>query len=174
MVTGGKNVGTKGREIIGMDVNELLGLLRRAYSDEWLAYYQYWLGAKLVKGPMKDAVGAELLQHATDELAHADLVAMRIIQLGGTPVTKPEDWYKERNCAYDAPDDPYVKVLLEQNIKGEQCAIGVYKRLMDITRDKDPVTYNMVLSILAQEVEHEEDLQALLEDYELLVGAMKA
>jgi len=166
-------MGSKGREIIGMDVNELLGLLRRAYADEWLAYYQYWLGAKLVKGPMKDAVGAELLQHATEELAHADMVALRIIQLGGTPVTKPEEWYTHTNCGYDAPDDPYVKKLLEQNIKGEQCAIGVYTRLLELTRDKDPVTYNMVLTILQQEVEHEEDLQALLEDYELLMQAVR-
>lgn len=166
-------MGSKGREIVGMDVQELLGLLQRAYSDEWFAYYQYWLGAKLVKGPMKDAVGAELMTHATEELAHADLVAMRIIQLGGTPVTKPEDWYKFTNCGYDAPDDPFVKTLLEQNIKGEQCAIGVYSKLLELTREKDPVTYNMVLTILQQEVEHEEDLQALLEDYELLVGAMK-
>jgi len=166
-------MGTKGREIIGMNVDELLDLLRRAFSDEWLAYYQYWLGAKLVKGPMKDAVGAELLVHATEELLHADMVAMRIIQLGGTPVTSPQEWFTLTNCGYEAPDDPYVKTILEQNIKGEQCAIGVYKRLLDITREKDPVTYNMVLTILQQEVEHEEDLQALLEDYELLVRAMK-
>lgn len=166
-------MGSKAREIIGMDVDELLNLLRRAYADEWLAYYQYWLGAKLVKGPMKDAVGAELLQHATEELMHADMVAMRIIQLGGTPVTKPEDWYKLTNCGYEAPDDPFVKTLLIQNIKGEQCAIGVYKKLMDITREKDPVTYNMVLQILQQEVEHEEDLQALLEDFELMMQAVR-
>lgn len=166
-------MGSKGREIVDMDVEELLGLLQRAYCDEWFAYYQYWLGAKVVKGPMKDNVGAELLVHATEELAHADLVAMRIIQLGGIPITRPEDWYKHSNCGYDAPDDPYVKTLLEQNIKGEQCAIGVYKRLLDITREKDPVTYNMVLTILQQEVEHEEDLQSLLEDYQLLVDAMR-
>lgn len=166
-------MGSKAREIIGMDVDELLNLLRRAYADEWLAYYQYWLGAKLVKGPMKDAVGAELLQHATEELMHADMVALRIIQLGGTPVTKPEDWYKLTNCGYEAPDDPFVKTLLIQNIKGEQCAIGVYKQLMDITREKDPVTYNMVLQILQQEVEHEEDLQALLEDFELMMQAVR-
>ena len=166
-------MGSKGREIIGMDVQELLDLLGRAFCDEWLAYYQYWLGAKLVKGPMKDAVGAELLQHATEELMHADMVAMRIIQLGGTPVTEPGRWYELTNCGYDAPDDPFVKTLLEQNIKGEQCAIGVYKRLMDITRDKDPVTYNMVLTILQQEVEHEEDLQSLLEDYELMMRAFR-
>ena len=166
-------MGSRGREIVGMDVDKLLVLLRRAFSDEWLAYYQYWLGAKLVKGPMKDAVGAELLQHATEELMHADMVAMRILQLGGTLVTKPEDWYELTNCGYDAPDDPFVKTLLVQNIKGEQCAIGVYKRLMDITKDADPITYNMVLQILQQEVEHEEDLQALLEDFELMMGAMK-
>jgi len=166
-------MGSKGREIIGMDVDELLGLLRRAFSDEWLAYYQYWVGAKVVKGPMKDAVGAELLQHATEELLHADMVAMRIIQLGGTPVTKPEEWYKLTNCGYEAPDDPFVKTILTQNIKGEQCAIGVYKRLMDITREKDPVTYNMVLQILQQEIQHEEDLQSLLEDFELMMGAMR-
>ncbi|GFO63745.1 ferritin [Geomonas paludis] len=166
-------MGSKGREIVGMDVEELLNLLNRAFCDEWFAYYQYWLGAKLVKGPMKDAVGAELLVHATEELAHADMVALRIIQLGGTPVTKPEEWYKFTNCGYDAPDDPFVKTILEQNIRGEQCAITVYKKLLDLTREKDPVTYNMVLTILQQEVEHEEDLQALLEDYELLVGAMK-
>lgn len=166
-------MGSKGREIIGMDVDELLELLRKAFCDEWLAYHQYWLGAKLVKGPMKDAVGAELLLHATEELLHADMVAMRIIQLGGSPVTSPAEWNKYSNCGYDASDDPFVKVLLEQNIKGEQCAIGVYQRLLDITRDKDPVTYNMVLTILQQEVEHEEDLQALLEDYQLMARMMK-
>jgi bacterioferritin len=31
----------------------------------------------------------------------------------------------------------------------------------------------MVLQILQQEVEHEEDLQALLEDFELMMRAMK-
>ena len=71
------------------------------------------------------------------------------------------------------PTIPSSRSLLEQNIKGEQCAIGVYKRLMDITREKDPVTYNMVLTILQQEVEHEEDLQSLLEDYELMMRAFK-
>jgi hypothetical protein len=61
-------MGTKGREIVGMDGEQLLKLLNMAFADEWLAYYQYWLGSKVVKGPMKEAVIAELLQHATDEL----------------------------------------------------------------------------------------------------------
>lgn len=167
-------MGTKGIEIVDMDVKKLIGLLNKAYSDEWLAYYQYWIGAKVVKGPMKEAVIAELTQHAADELRHADLLALRIIQLGGTPVTEPADWYKHSNCGYDAPDKPFVRDVLEQNIKGEQCAIMTYKKLVNLTMGKDPVTYNTLLQILQDEVEHEEDLQAELEDLEsLLMSAGK-
>ncbi|MFZ2088455.1 MAG: ferritin-like domain-containing protein [Desulfobaccales bacterium] len=162
-------MGTRGKEIVGMDVDELLNLLNKAYADEWFAYYQYWLGAKVVRGPMKDAVAAELLQHATEELMHADMLANRIIQLGGKPVTEPKKWYDWSGCGYDPPDDEYVKVILNQNIKGERCAIGYYNELLKLTRDKDMITHNMVLTILEQEVEHEEDLQSLLEDLEMMV-----
>lgn len=167
-------MGTRGIEIVDMDVKQLIGLLNRAYSDEWLAYYQYWIGAKIVKGPMKEAVIAELTQHAADELRHAGMLALRIIQLGGTPITKPEEWYEHTNCGYDAPDDPFVKAVLAQNIKGEQCAITTYKSLVNLTLGKDPVTYNFVLQILQDEVEHEEDLQAEMEDLEtLLISVQK-
>jgi bacterioferritin len=162
-------MGTKGREIVGMDVEQLLKLLNMAFADEWFAYFQYWLGAKVVKGPMKEAVIAELLQHAADELRHADMVSTRIIQLGGTPVTEPKKWYEVTSCGYDAPDNPFVQAILDQNIKGERCAIGFYKKLLDATQGKDPVTYNMVLQILQDEVAHEEDLQALAEDIELML-----
>ncbi|MDD1660517.1 MAG: ferritin [Methanomicrobiales archaeon] len=162
-------MGTKGTTIVGMDVKELLGLLYRAFSDEWLAYYQYWIGSKVVKGPNKEAVIAELTLHSTEELNHAVLLTTRIIQLGGTPPLAPAEWMKLTNCGYDAPTDPFVKNVLEQNIKGEQCAIGVYNKLLGLTKDTDPVTYNVVLTILQQEVEHEEDLQNLLEDFELMM-----
>ncbi|HIE05006.1 MAG TPA: ferritin [Candidatus Latescibacteria bacterium] len=157
-------MGTKGKEIVRMDVEELVGLLNRALSDEWLAYYQYWIGAKVVRGPMKGAVMAELIQHAADELRHADMLSNRIIQLDGTPVLKPEDWYRMTNCGYEAPEDPDVRAVLRQNIKGERCAIETYNRLLGTVRDGDPVTYNLVLQVLQDEVEHEEDLQALMED----------
>ncbi len=163
-------MGTRGRAIVGMDVDVLLDMLNRAYASEWLAYYQYWLGAKLIKGPMKDAVAAELTLHATEELNHAVLLAGRIIQLGGTPVLDPKDWFKLSPCAYDAPADAYVAALLSQNIAGEQCAISSYKSLMDTTKDKDMVTYNLALTILEQEVEHEEDLQSLKEDLDLMMA----
>jgi bacterioferritin len=162
-------MGQKGREIVKMDIDKLINLLNKALSDEWLAYYQYWIGAKVVKGPMKDAVIAELTLHATEELSHAELISIRIIQLGGTPVLSPEEWFKLTNCGYDAPGDPYVEEILNQNINGEQCAIRFYSDLLNITREGDPVTYNIVLTILTQEVEHEEDLSALKEDLELMM-----
>ena len=97
----------------------------------------------------------------------------RIIQLGCVPVLTPEDWLKISNCGYDKPEDAYVVEILNQNIKGEQCAIKVYSELLDITRVADPVTYNMVLTILSQEVEHEEDLSSLREDLELMLERRK-
>ena len=161
-------MGTKGREIVGLDVDDLIEVLNKAFADEWLAYYQYWVGAKVVQGPMRGAVAAELEEHATEELEHAEMLAERVLQLGGTPLLKPQDWYEMTNCGYDVPKDPYVEVLLEQNIKGEQCAIEVYQRLIELAKDADPITYKIVLEILADEVEHEEDLQALVEDMKLM------
>ncbi len=163
-------MGSRGIEIVGMDVNELLTLLNKALADEWLAHYQYWVGSKVVAGPMKDAVIAELVQHATEEMGHAELLSTRITQLGGTPVLSPADWFKLTNCEYEPPTDPFVQNVLEQNIRGEQCAISVYDKLMKITRDTDQITYNLALQIIEQELEHEQDLQDLLEDLQMMVS----
>jgi len=157
-------MGTKARELVGGDVKKIITLLNKAFADEWLAYYQYWVGAKVARGQMRNAVTAELEQHAGEELKHAGMLTERIIQLGGTPILKPEDWYKQTNCGYDAPNDPSVKALLKQNIKGEQCAIEVYKKLAEATKGTDVITYHLALQIMADEIEHEEDLEALLED----------
>lgn len=164
-------MGTRGRQIIeerGIKLDELTTMLNKAFADEWLAYYQYWMGAKVAVGMPKEAVVAELLQHAADELRHAGMVADRIIQLGGTPLLEPKFWYDETNCGYDTPSDPNVRVLLDQNIKGEQCAINAYKAIIDYTKDKDPVTYDMALQIMSDEIEHEEDLEAIKEDIQVM------
>lgn len=166
-------MGTKGRAIIesfGIKIPELINLLNKAFADEWLAYYQYWLGAKVAVGMPREAVVAELLQHSLDELRHAGMVADRIIQLGGTPLLEPKEWYDLTNCGYDKPDNPDVRVLLDQNIKGEQCAISVYENIMKYTKDKDSVTYDMALQIMTDEIEHEEDLEAIKEDIRIMFG----
>ena len=155
----------RGNSIIkGLEISDIITDLNKAYADEWLAYYQYFIEAKVIKGIMKDAAIAELEQHAADELRHANMVADRILQLGGTPLLNPKDWFTHTNCGYEEPKDFDVVSILEDSIKGEQCAISIYSGLADMTRDKDIVTYDIVSQILADEVEHEEDLQALFDD----------
>jgi bacterioferritin len=169
-------MGTKGREILesfGTNIDELIKLLNKAFADEWLAYYQYWIGAKVAAGMPREAVVTELTEHADDELRHAGMVADRIMQLGGQPLLEPQDWIKETNCGYERPDDPDVRVLLKQNIEGEQCAITQYKKIMDYTKDKDPVTFNLALKILEDEIEHEEDLEAIQEDIKVMEAKLK-
>ncbi len=164
----------RGNSIIkGVEINEVIRLLNRAYADEWLAYYQYFIEAKVIKGIMKDAAIAELEQHATDELRHANMVADRILQLGGTPLLNPKEWFTQTNCGYEEPKDFDVVAILEDSIKGEQCAISTYSSIADIVKDKDIVTYNIVSEILADEVEHEEDLQALHDDIAEFVESVK-
>lgn len=155
----------RGNSIIkGVEIDEVIKLLNKAYADEWLAYYQYFIEAKVIKGLMKDAAITELTEHAADELRHADMIADRILQLGGTPILTPKKWFNKTNCGYEEPKDFDVVAILEDSIKGEQCAISTYSSLADTVRDKDIVTYDIVSEILADEVEHEEDLQALHDD----------
>ncbi len=164
----------KGNSIIkGIEIQEIIDLLNRAYADEWLAYYQYYIESKVVKGIMKDAAIAELDQHAADELRHAGMVADRILQLGGTPLLHPQQWFEKSRCGYEMPTDFDVQKILEDAIKGEQCAIEVYSRLAELTQGKDIVTYDIVSQILADEVEHEEDLVALQEDISEFVEQIK-
>ncbi len=161
-------MGKRGTEIIKVNATELVKKLNKAFADEWLAYYQYWIGAQVAKGPMKESIIAELNQHAADELRHSQMLSTRIVQLGGTPILEPKDWYVHTNCGYSAPTDPHVKKLLEQNIDGERCAINIYQELIDFTKDKDILTYDIAQQILADEVEHEDDLENLLEDINLI------
>lgn len=157
----------------GIEAQTVATLLNKAYADEWLAYYQYFIESKVVKGIMKDAAIVELNQHAADELRHATLISGRILQLGGTPLLSPQDWFTHTNCGYDTPEDFDVLSILNQAIKGEQCAISTYNEILDITREKDIITYDMVSTILADEVEHEEDLQTLYDDIHEFIAEIK-
>lgn len=157
-------MGKHGIDILNLDVNELIRMLNEALSEEWLAYYQYWLGARLMEGPMRSEIEPELLLHADQELNHAVQVVNRIIQLGGTPVLSPADWFKLSRCAYDAPSDPYVETILTQNLNGERCAIQRYKEIADFTNGKDHTTHQMATTILNEELEHEQDIEDWLTD----------
>ncbi len=159
-------MGTKGREIVQVDVKTLIELLTNAYADEWLAYYQYWVSAQIVKGRKRNEVVSELTEHAGDELRHAEMLSERIMQLGGTSITNITELNEKANCKYADPTNPDSVEILKQVIDGERCAIDVYNKLLDILRHKDPVTYHVILEILEDEIEHEEDFETILEDIE--------
>lgn len=151
-----------------LDVKHLTDKLNSAYSDEWLAYIQYLVGAQMAVGLGRQGLVEEMEEHAKEELEHAEKLAKRIIQLGGTPIIEPKDWYKYSTCGYLTPSDPRVEVLLAQNIAGERCAINVYNELIKLVKDKDLITYKMLVSILEDEIEHEQDLEDLANDFSCL------
>ncbi len=143
---------------------ELLKILNTAFAEEWLAYYQYWIGAQVAKGPMRPTIVAEFLKHANEELEHAQLLSDRIIQLGGTPVIDPADWKKHALCKYEAPTDEFIVAILEQNLDAERCAISRYQQICEMTGGKDFETFHMSRHILQDELEHEQDIEDFLED----------
>ena len=159
-------MGKKGLEILGVDAPELIQMLNEALCEEWLAYYQYWIGARMMEGPMRSEIEPELLLHANQELNHAVMVVERIIQIGGTPVLTPAEWMKLSKCAYEIPSDPYVEAILNQNLTGERCAIARYKGIADFTSGKDHTTHQMAVTILNEELEHEQDIEDWLGDIE--------
>lgn len=161
-----KAAGTVGQEIVGIDIPMLIDLLNTAYADEWLAYHQYWIGSKVLVGKMRNAVESELIEHADDEKKHAGMLIDRIIQLGGSPLLSPEEWFERGDCGFSEPVDTSVAAILKQNIEAEQCAIRFYKELIDLVRGRDDVTFEIIEEILKDEVEHEEDLQMIEQDME--------
>ncbi len=166
-------MGKHGIEILKIDVKGLIKMLNAALSEEWLAYYQYWIGARVMEGPMRSEIEPELLVHANQELNHAVMVVDRIIQLGGTPVLNPSEWIKLGSCGYDEPADPYVEVILEQNLKGERCAIQRYQDIANYTNGKDHTTHQMATTILNEELEHEQDIEDWITDIKRMKEDLK-
>jgi len=162
-------MGKTGRLIVKaqkIDVAEVIKMLNKALADEWLAYYQYWIGAKVAIGVPRGEVIDELEEHAKEELEHAEELVQRIIELGGEPLIDPKEWFKQTNCGYLPPTNPYVSAILDQNIQGERCAIAVYQKLIDFTKGKDFITCDLALHIMKEEVQHEQDLEDLKSDLE--------
>lgn len=159
-------MGKRGIDILNLDVKKLIKTLNEALSEEWLAYYQYWIGARVIEGPMRSEVEPELMVHADQELNHAVMVADRIVQLGGTPVLNPAEWVKLSKCKYEEPTDPYIELVLNQNLDAERCAIQRYKDIADFTYGKDHTTYQMATTILNEELEHEQEIEDWLADLE--------
>jgi len=161
-------MGTKGTEIVGVNVDGLIEMLNKALADEWLSFHMYLTGAKVVKGPMRAAAIEELMENAEEERKHADMLTDRIIELGGTPLLSPSAWIQNGKCGYKTPEVPWISNILQQNLDGERCAIEVYHDIINFIGDRDTVTFKIIAEILDDENEHEEELENLMEDLNLI------
>ncbi|MCP9612990.1 ferritin-like domain-containing protein [Coprobacter tertius] len=147
-----------------IDVPKLVDNLNKALAEEWLAFYQYWVGSFVIEGPMRTEVQKEMEEHAQEEYEHAHLLATRIIELEGTPVLSPKQWFDLAHCKYVAPDDFSVVSILKQNVASERCAILRYQEIATLTDGLDFTTCDMAKHIMAEEQDHEQDLQDFLTD----------
>lgn len=158
-------MGTKGKEIVGLDVAGLIADLSRAYADEWLAAYAYTHMGQVVTGrPAAKQLAKALLDTAKEELEHQEELAERIVSLGGKPPVNVAKLVEASNAGYPAPpaDEKDFEAIVKTVIKAEQDAIQVYHALAQKTHGKDPVTYELIVHILGEEVEHEDEFEALI------------
>ena len=155
-----------------IELPKLLDFLNAALSEEWLSFYQYWVASFVVEGAMRADVQREFEEHAMEEFGHAKLLADRIIQLEGEPVLDPAQWFALARCKYAPPLKNDVMSFLKDNIAGERCAIIRYEEIASFTNNVDFTTCDIVKRIMADEEEHEQDLQDCLRDVEWIMQSM--
>lgn len=159
-------MGKKGREIVGVNVKELIKDLNKAYADEWIAYFYYTWAADVAVGINSPAVASEFDRIAAEELEHQSELAARILELGGEPIRDFEKLQPTANCPKVIfPKDPSdLKGIIKGGIEAEGCAIDVYNKLLQklMNISKDPVTFHIIRHIMQEEVAHEEAFKNLL------------
>ena len=67
------------------DRETVVKLLNEALATEIVCVLRYKRHYFMASGIHSGSVAAEFLQHANEEQGHADLIAQRIVQLGGAP-----------------------------------------------------------------------------------------
>ncbi len=134
---------------------ELLNLLNAAIAREIQVSIQYmwqhvqWVGVKAF------AVKDELRSISIDEMKHAEIIAERLFYLGGIPTTKPSPINVGSN----------LKEMLEQDVKDEENAIEMYKKIISLAeKEGDITTAEIFRDILEDEEEHHDTFSSLLEE----------
>ncbi len=157
-------MGKKGQEIVGSEREAILAQLRKAYLDELLAFYSYWVTAIVAEGWHGEELKEHFQREAMEELGHAKKLAQRILELGGDPVVAPSEWEGNANAPWTPPrgDRADADGMVKDQLEAERKAIEVYHRLAQLAFGKDPVTYKLATELLEDEVGHEEFLESLL------------
>ena len=142
------------------ELGRILALLNEALATELVCILRYKMHSFVARGIHAEPVAREFREHAAEEQGHADRIAERITQLGGSPNFNPEGLAARSHSEY-ADVDSLVDMIRE-NIVAERIAIDTYAEMIRYIGDKDPTTRRMLEEILAMEEQHADDLARLL------------
>jgi len=138
----------------------VLELLNASLATELVCVLRYRRHHFMAKGIHSQSVAQEFLDHANEELGHADQLAERIVQLGGEPDFAPAGLVGRSHAEYVEGDT--LASMIREDLVAERIAIDSYRDIIRYLGDQDPTTRRMMEGILAMEEEHADDLADLL------------
>ena len=141
---------------------QIVKLLNDALATELVCVMRYKRHYFTARGLASPRVAEEFLEHANEESAHGDLLAERIVQLGGEPDFSPNTLLERSHADYDESSD--LKDMVRANLVAERIAIEAYRQMITLIGPKDPSTRRILEEILHAEEEHAEDLSDLLKE----------
>jgi bacterioferritin len=127
-------------------------LLNTAIADEFLAVYQYLIGSKYLKD---QEAAKEFRDHAMDEYSHAEDLIEMLNSMNENVVVCPKDLMRFSHCGFEKPIKNDA-LLLQDNIKSEECAVKFYTALHQIVPDEFK---EKIQKIIDDEKEHVEDIK---------------
>ncbi|MDN7140236.1 bacterioferritin [Pseudomonas sp. JQ170] len=142
------------------DRENILRLLNESLATEWVCALRYKRHYYMASGIKASVAAEEFLEHATQELEHADKLAERIVQLGGEPDLNPDNLSKNSHAQYVAGKN--LKEMVLEDLVAERIAIDSYREIIQYIGESDPTTRRIFEDILAQEEEHADDMADLL------------
>jgi bacterioferritin len=137
--------------------DDIVALLNGALATELVCVLRYRRHHYTADGLASPAIAREFLVHANEELAHADRLAQRIVQLGGEPDFNPEGLLSRGHADYDASKD--LKEMIRANLVAERIAVESYRQMITLLADKDSTTRRLLEDILADEEKHADELK---------------
>lgn len=144
----------------GIDPGLAARVLNTALATELICVLRYRHHYFVARGLNSEPIAQEFLTHSNEELAHADRIAQRIVQLGGAPDLDPSGLAGRSHAEYVTP--PTLTDMIRENLVAERIAIESYREMIAFFGDRDPTTRAMLEAILAVEEEHADELADLL------------
>ena len=135
---------------------DIIKLLNDALATEIVCTLRYKRHYFTAKGLASPKIAEEFLVHANEETAHGDMIAERIVQLGGEPDFAPTTLTSRSHADYDESLD--LQAMIRANLIAERVAIEAYGQMIKLIGDKDSTTRRMLETILSQEQEHADEL----------------